>query len=258
MPSDSGLTARRRDLLLAVVALALLAAPVWVPAVNVGEPTYAYERVQIVADDEDGIAYVDETDVPPRIAISDDVACSNAWEVRPCAFERYLASNETIPTEVYTNNPDAPQTIPVERYRYALIDGDVYETAYVANRSVQNDDGLYRIDLALEPASAEDVLRTVSLDASAEYVDAPSVVVEAATEGRATAHHEAEVPRTPLRLDDGRYYRVYEAGSSEPSPFGRLLRTGFPTVGPLVGLGLAVHLSRRVEVTHVGDDGDRR
>lgn len=178
MPSDSRITAFHRDMLLAVVALTLLVAPLWVPAINIGDPTYTYERAQIVLDDEDGITYANET---------------------------------------------------------------------------ENDAGLYRLDLALEPASPADVLRAVSRDVSAEHVDVAPVVVEAAKEGEATSHHEVEVPQTPMRLDDGTYYRVYTAESSDVAPMAQFLRIVLPIAGPLIGLFIVFRLFQRIEVTYVGD-----
>lgn len=253
MPSDSRITAFHRDILLAVVALTLLVAPLWVPAINIGDSTYTYARAQIVLDDEDGITYANETEGPFWKYISKDIGCSISRDVRPCAFERYLAANNTVPTEVYTNNPDAPHEMATERYRYVQVDGSVYETSYVGNRSVQNDAGLYRLDLALELASPADVLRAVSRDVSAEHVDVAPVVVEAAKEGEATSHHEVEVPQTPMRLDDGTYYRVYTAESSDAAPMAQFLRIVLPIAGPLIGLFIVFRLFQRIEVTYVGD-----
>lgn len=253
MPSDGRFTALHRDVLLAVVALALLTAPLWVPATNLGEPTYTYERAEVVVDDEGGITYANDTEVPLRVDISENVACSNSWAVRPCGFERYLASNDvTIPSGIYTTNPSDRQSVPREKYGYALVNGTAYETVYTVNRSVQNENGMYRLDLALEPTDPDEALRSVSLPASADHVGIPPEAAESAREGEATSHREVEVPERPLRLDDGTYYRVYSAGSSDPNGLERLARTALTTVGPLFGLVYAYLVSRRFEVTHVG------
>lgn len=243
-----------RDVLLAVIALALLSTPVWVSAANVGEPTYTYERAQVVLDSEDGIAFANDSAVSRRVSISDDIGCSNYWDVRPCAFERYLAANNTVPTGIHSTNPDATHLgFAEERYRYVQINGTVYEVAYETNRSVQNDDGLYRVELALEPTSADDALRAVSRKASTER-GVPKVAVEAAEEGEATSNREVEVPQTPLRLDDGTYYRVYETASDRPTNGEQTLQSGLSVFGPVVGLLVLYHLSRRVEVTYVGPE----
>lgn len=253
MPSERRLSALQRDALLAVAALALLTAPLWVPATTLGAETYVYERAEVVIDDEDGIAYANDTGVPLGTSVSEEIACTNAWAVRPCAFEQYLASNNTVPSEVYTSNPGLDHSVPIEPYGYAQADGTVYETALVANRSARNEDGMYRLDLALERVAADEALRAVSIDASAERGDVPSVAVEAAREGRAVAPREIEVPQTPVRLDDGRYYRVYEARSTDPSWLERLLRTGLSTLGPVIGLAIGYRVWGRIEVSHTGN-----
>ncbi|WP_135806551.1 hypothetical protein [Halorussus marinus] len=252
MPAERRLSTLQRDALLAILALALLTAPLWLTATSLGAETYVYERAEVVIDDESGIAYANDTGVPLGASVSDEIACTTAWAVRPCVFEQYLASNNTVPSEIYTSNPGTSHSVPIEPYGYAQADGVVYETAYVANRSARNEDGMYRLDLALEPVGAEEALRSVSIDASTERPDAPSVAVEAAQEGRAVAPREIEVPQTPIRVDDGRYYRVYGARTTEPNPFGRLLRTGLSWLGPLVGLLLSYRLWGRIEVSYAG------
>lgn len=253
MPADGRFTALHRDVLLAALALVLLTAPLWVPATGIGSPTYTYERAEVVVDDAGGITYANDTGVPLRADVSDDIACSNPWAVRPCGFERYLASNDVaIPSGIYTSNPGDRQSVPIEPYRYAQVNGTVYETVYTANRSVRNDEGMYRLDLALEPTDPDEALRSVSLRASAEHEDVPAEAVAAARDGEAISHREVEVPETPLRLDDGSYYRVYAAGSNDPSRLGQFVRTVLTTVGPLFGLVLAYLVSRRFEITHAG------
>jgi hypothetical protein len=105
VPSESRLTPLQRDALRAVAALALLTAPLGVPATNLGAETYVYERAEVAIDDEDGIAYANDTGVPLGTAVGEEIACATGWAIRPCAFERYLASNNTVPSEVYTSNP---------------------------------------------------------------------------------------------------------------------------------------------------------
>jgi hypothetical protein len=117
---------------------------------------------------------------------------------------------------------------------------------------VQNENDMYRLDLTLEQVAADEALRDVSIDASAEYAGVSPVAVEAEREDRAVASRRIEVPKTPIRLDDGRYYRVYEARSTEPDPSGRLLRTGLTTLGPLIGLVVGYRIWGRIEVSHTG------
>lgn len=266
MSASDLLTPARRDALLALAALALLAGPLWASALHVGDPTYEYRSARVVTDDEHGLAYANQSGEPGHTLISEDVGCSIGWEARVCAFERYLAANHTVPTGVYTNNPDLTSSeMGAERYRYVLVDGTAYETVYVPNTSVRNDEGMYRLDLALEPVSAEgggteslaDVLRAVSLPASRVGNGLPPVVLDAARDGVAYGDRRVDVPRTPVRLDDGTYHRVYFADRIDPAPAEHFVGGLLVFVAPLVGLALLAWLWERVEVTHVGTDGRR-
>lgn len=256
MPSASPLTPVRRDALLALLALVLLAAPLWAPSLHLGDPTYRYERVEVVVNDT-SIEYANETAVPYETPISDDVACSSGWEVRACAFERLLVENRTLPTKVYSSNPNDDETGRrssfEDRYHYVLLNDTVYRVTYVTNSSAPRSDGMYRVDMSLEPASPERVLQRTSMRVESD--DVPPVVAEAARNGEAHARHEVEVPETPIRLEDGTYYRVYRIRwSDDPPPIARALDFFLTYFAPLVGLFLFARLSENVEVTYVGDD----
>lgn len=257
MPSNGVLTPFRRTLLWVVIAVVLLASPVAVSATNVSERTYTYERAEVVVDDEDGIAYAGDPDLYDR-HLSEDIGCSTPTDTRTCAFERHLVSNATVPTGMYATSPS--DTIHafglgLERYRYVQLDGTVYEPTFVANRTVQNDDGNYRIDLALESTDATDALRDVSIDVSDGRANVPSVVVEAAREGSASADREVEVPQTPIRVDDGTYYRVYQSGWSDPEPLMPFYATAVSILGPLAGLSILYRRVQRFELTYVDEGG---
>lgn len=257
MSSSGVLTPFRRTLLWATVSLALLATPVAVSAMNVSETTYTYERAEVVVDDEDGITYAGDPDLY-SIHLSEDIGCSTPMDTRTCAFERHLVSNATVPTELYATSssyPDDVFDLRLDRYRYVQLDGSVYEPTYVVNQSVRNADGSYRVDLALESADATDALRDVSIDAADERADVPSVVVEAAREGSASADREVEVPQTPIRVDDGTYYRVHQSDRSEPEPMMPVYGTALSIVGPLAGLHILYRLFQRLEVTYVDEGG---
>ena len=245
------LTPKRRDALLAVVALALLAAPFWAPLVHLGDPTYRYERVRVTAAD-GTIAYANDSDPPIRDPLSVDVACTGDFmHSRGCYFEQHLAANHTVPTGVAASPPGPTSPPNFEHYEYAVVNGTVYETSYVANRSAKNSDGMYRVDLALEPASARDALEDVSVPA--DEVSAP--VREAAETGVGTAHRDVDVPKTPVRFDDsGTYYRVYAAGQTDPLDLERFLADLLRWGSPLVGLALVGGLQGRIEIQYVGDD----
>ncbi len=251
MPSSPTLSPFRRDLVLAVVAFLLLVSPALVSVSNISGTTYTYDRTEVVVDEENGITYA--TDPPSDDAhISEEIGCSVPQDTRTCAFERHLLSNATIPTEVYTNNPAAPFDIGINRYQYVELDGSVYDVSYVGNRSVQRDDGLYRIDLALEPTEATDALRHVSINVSTESEEVPPVVVEAARQGTATADRAVEIPQTPLRVGEDTYYRVLLTSQNDPNSIGSLFGLGLSIVGPIAGLYIGYRLSRRVEIRYVG------
>ncbi|MCU4974396.1 hypothetical protein OB955_16860 [Halobacteria archaeon AArc-m2/3/4] len=251
-----------RDTLRVVVALALLAAPLWAPMLHLSGPTDHYERAEVVVDG-DGIAYANDSDVRGDLLISEEIACSSTYDVRLCALEGLVAENATVPTGVHTSNPDSnTRHLFGERYPYAIVDDAVYETTYVANRSVQNENGMYRLDLGLERTDPESVLRHVSVRASDD--DLPDVIREAARDGSADAATDVdvEIPETPIRLEsdngdeDGTdtYYRVYSSGSTDDTtPLLWAIDRLLTYVAPLVGLALLAGVWSRLEVTYVGD-----
>ncbi len=125
MPSNRRLTPARRDLVLIVVALGLLTAPVWVTQLPVGGPVYQYERAEVTTNGT-AIEYATMTDSISG-PISDEIACSDSLEARPCALERVVLDNTTVPTGIYASNPGDTRPPIDERYRYVRIDGAVYE-----------------------------------------------------------------------------------------------------------------------------------
>lgn len=251
MPSTAIVTPVRRDALLALLALVLLLSPVWVAMANISETTYTYERAEVVSDEDSGITYEGDPPLEDKY-ISVDIGCSVPQDTRVCAFERYLLSDTTVPTETYTNNPAAPFDVGINRYQYVQINGSVYDPGYIGNRSVQREDGLYRLDLALEPASTTDALRQVSVDVSTESDNVPSVAIQAARQGSATSDQEVKIPQTPLLVDGDTYYRVYLASQNEPGQMESVLGIGLSIAGPLVGLYVGPRLFRRIEIRYVG------
>lgn len=241
-----------RDILMGLLALGLLTAPLWIGAVDVGEPTYTYERAEVTTNDT-GIEYADPDGVPPRTPISDYVDCAG-WggDLRACTFEKHLLKEESVPSDVYGSNPNStsvPSVLLADYYRYVQIENTIYEPTYVTNTSAQRGDGMYRIDLALEPVDPEDVLYWVSLDVDG----VASVVADTAQEGTTTTTDEVDVPETPIRLDDDTYYRVYqERGMEDPSTVESRLSFLLTYVAPFVGLYIFARLSRRIEVSYAG------
>ena len=244
----------RRDCLVGLLAIGLLTAPLWGATLHIGEPTYTYDRIEVTTTDT-GIEYVNPDDVPSRTPISDSIECAGwSGDVRACAFEEHLLEGGVISTGVYATNPnttDIPSPLLADYYRYVQVDGEIYEPSYTANTSVQRDDGMYRVDLSLESAEPEDVLYWVSLGVDSDRV--PPAVAEAAQDGHTTTRENVDVPETPIRLDDGTYYRVYqERGVDEPPTAENTLSSSLTYVAPLLGLYLIVRLLDRIEVSYVG------
>lgn len=243
----------RFDCFVALLAICLLTVPVVTAFLDVGEPTYRYERVEVTTDGS-SVEYADESAAPDRTPVDGAIACAEsgpyAWEVRACTFEESVLENGTVPTEFSYGAPGrVPLPFHPERYRYVSLNGTVYETVYVANESAPRDDG-YRIDLTLEPASPEAALEHASYDVTSREVS--STAAEAARTGDATTLRKATVPDRPIRLEDGSYYRVFLAGEIEPSKPARNLRPVLTYLAPLAGIALLVYLFRRIEVTYVG------
>ncbi|WP_226005438.1 hypothetical protein [Natrinema salinisoli] len=253
MPPDRLLPSLRRDLVFAVVALGLLTAPLWVAHLSVGERTYQYERVEVVTNGTD-IEYETDTERFPG-PISDEIACAPAasLEVRPCALEQKVLDNETVPTKVYSSHP-GPTRAPApteERYRYVRIDGAIYEPTYVANESAQDEfTRYYRIELALNQTAPEQALESVSRRATSDTLS--PTVVEAARNGDARAYRRVDLPETPVRLEDGAYYRVYLAEYGDSSTVSSGIYFVLRYIAPLAGLIITLDVSQRVEVTHTG------
>lgn len=244
------LTPARRYALLTVVALVLLVAPVWTPMLHLGDYGDRYERAQVTTGN-GTIEYANESELQTNIPISTEIACTEPlMRSRGCFFEKYLSEKDTIPTGIWSSNPDYAPLPSFERYRYTVMNGSVYEVSYVANESVQNDKGLYRVELALDPKPADEVLRSVSV--SADRV--PDPIRRAAKSGVATSHRDVEVPDRPVRLADGTYYRVYRAGTTDPSELGDAFDGVLRYSLPFVGLALVGHLSGRFEVRYVGEE----
>jgi len=110
---------------------------------------------------------------------------------------------------------------------------------------------MYRVDLSLTSVDPEDVLYWVSLGVDSDQV--PPAVAETAQDGHTTTQEHVDVPETPVRLDDGTYYRVYqERGVDDPSTAENALSSSLTYIAPLLGLYLIVRLLDRIEVSYVG------
>ncbi|SEH15615.1 hypothetical protein SAMN04487967_2160 [Natronorubrum sediminis] len=246
------LTPFRRDLSLALLAVALLTVPLWGASYIPPTTSYQYDHTEVVAT-ETSIEYVDSA-MPSTVPISDEIACADPWEIRTCTLEGQL-ENETVTTEYTSTNPDsdAETLSDWDRYGYVLLDETLYETTHAANESAPSDDGGYRIDIGLEPASTDAALADVAVDSTEVSSEAATV----ANEGHLETDEEIDVPETPIETDDGSYYRVYESGSTSRSVLVTpVIDALLPFVPAGVGLFLLIGLSRQVEVAYTGSDAE--
>lgn len=257
MSSTPVLTPARRDAIAALVAVALIAGPVWASALHLAEPSHRYERVEITTDGGRGIGLAGDAVVLPDLKVSDRIRCVVPRESRICAFEEHLAEGRTVATDAYSApNRSEPFLSHQTDYDYVVLGEEVYETSYVVNESARSEGGSSRIDLALEPIPPETALEDASIDATEEPDRVPDPVLVAARTGSATTHRDVDVPEEPIEVDGGRYYRVYQTGPV-PYPEREEIADGLLTyVAPLVGVLWLRRLLGRVEVEYVGDEGD--
>ena len=245
------------EILLGLLAVGLLAAPLWLSAIPLNEPTYEYEQAEVVINGttvEYASGFDDEIRAGP---ISQDIECTGHprfRDIRTCAFEQHLNNDNTVPTGIYgTPGPDDGGLGSRTDYRYIQLDDGIYKPITVGNTSVQRSadssatDALYRADLGLQQVSAEGALDGVTRDLD----DVPSVVADAARGDGTTSRADITVPEDPVSVGD-RYYRVYRDGQTAPmfweAPLETILRYGAPFVG-LIGL---IRLSDRVRLSYVG------
>jgi len=180
-----------RDVFLAFLCVGLLTTPLWFSLLHIGDATYRYERVPVSTNGSD-IEYERDSVISHRISISEEIACSTGWEIRICSLEQLVLDRGQVPSALSHNNPNntlEPGTFGA-RYRYVLLNDTVYAAAYDTNTSAPRDDGMYPVDLTLEPVSPERALRAVSVPIES----ASPVVARAAREGSATSHREVPVP----------------------------------------------------------------
>lgn len=266
MPSDRFLTPRRRDALGVLLALVLLTGPVWAPALHLDDPTYRYERARVTVDGS-GVAFANESAVPAATALSEEIACTG-HPSRACTFERYLARNHTVRTEIYSTSPDEQADAigvgPAE-YDFVRIDGTVYETTTLGNRSqvyvvangtvyekgeapedVGTSGDLYRLELSLRRVEPGEALADVSRDVES----VPDPIGRAARTGVGIAHRDLDVPETPIRTGEDTYYRVYLASQRQSVGETAWIETVLVFGGPVAGLATLARLRHRVEITY--------
>lgn len=252
MPSTVRIRTLWEFVVVGVLALALIAAPLWVPGLHLDEPTVTYERAEVVVDHGAGITYANDSIWPSRTPISEEIGCLRQDDYRTCNYEIYLQdSNATVPAG-WTNNPSMVINDDTKRYEFVQFSGETYRTAKVVNESVQDGNGFYRLELALEPVAPETVLSEIARPVDhpgqlASGRDVPDPVVEAARTGSATSREEVEVPPTVFEADDGRYYRVFHVGTMPASPAFALLEALLTVLSTATGLGIVLWLGIQLE-----------
>lgn len=242
----------RRDFVLGLLALSLLAGPLWAGILHVDDPAHVYDRAEVTTT-ESRIVY-DGSGPSAQTMLSEDVICAETMiDFRACTFEGSLR-NESIPTGYHSTSPANVGRESADYYAYVQLRDGVYEPTYVANSSAQRN-GLDRIDMGLEPVNPDTALERVSIAADDDELSA--VVAETARNGATTAREPVAVPETPIAIGDDTYYRVYDTGDVvDPRPIegflAFLLRYGAPVVGALLTLSVVSRLE--VSVSYVGSD----
>lgn len=258
MPSARVLTPPRRVALAGLLAIGLLATPLWVPALHLDDPSYTYERFEVVVDEEEGITYANESAVPSNRQLSDRLGCTHTFnDFRLCGFERQLRDNGTVPSGWYTSRTGSGYFSEAARYQYLQFNGTTYEALTWVNESRTNEGGSFSLDLTLEPRDRETVLEAISRDATeATALDVDPTIVDAAVDGSARSHEEIDVPATVFAVQDG-FYRVHVTEESNPAATGPLFNAILFWGGPLLGLGLLLRIRRYVDVQYTKPDDSR-
>lgn len=243
----------RRDVLLVVLALFLLAMPFWIGQFDFDADRYTYERTEVGV--ESGtIEYVEPTTgQPPHLPISDDLGCETnipLGERRLCAFESDLAQSNRSVVTGYTKSHHNASLSRNRAYRYMQFNDGLYEqlTRY-GNSTVSPSDlhgEWYPMYLDVRQVDPGTALHKLSVDASRDSV--PDVVRRAAESGEATTSTDADVPVAPIRLDDGTHFRVYESDVSDPPTRDRAIYVLGRYLAPLFGLGTLYVVSRNLTV----------
>ena len=229
-----------RDVLLLLLAVVLILSPVLATMNVFGGPEYRYESVEVIETDS-GIAFADESDVPPGVPISDEIACSGTLVQRACALEAPLTDGGSQPLGVTTTDLEVDPGISDPPYRFVLLNGTLYRTTYETNESAQRADGSYPVEVTLSPSSSGVSLHAVSVPEG----DVSGTIAEAARNGVATSKSAKDVPSTPVALQGNTYHRVFPV--EEPSE-------GLTEVGQALffvaafGVILLISVSRKIRV----------
>jgi hypothetical protein len=184
------------------LALALLAAPVWGPALALSAPTYEY-RATLLTTESGTLGFANGSRLPSDGVDGIDCFATNRPD-RPCVHEASLLNgSRTVDYPPLRAGSDNPQ-LGVERYVAFGAESHVYErtSAYAGERG-----GSYA--LGLERVPPRKVLEDVAVDV-ADAREPVRGTVETGTGTSGTPLDEGRIVAVPTDGGDRRYFLVYE------------------------------------------------
>lgn len=215
---------------LLAVGLALLAVPLWAPALDLTGQDFVYESTPIAVEDDQLVV-----DAPPDVAGPDEqIACLDLWAVesdRVCGFERSLLD------ETLTVAPRAgldPEFRPSDA-DYVIFGerGAVYERT-----SAATGDGGYELGLRqVDPATA--------LDRIAWDVDRHPNLREAVETGQARTEEQVVDGGSVIVENGDDYALVYEAHRAGAYPAKPGVERGIEALLVVLGASLVFRVGRR-------------
>lgn len=250
------LTQPRRDGVLVLLAILLLATPFLIGQFHFDDSVHRYERVEVTT--EDGVVQYaqDPLAADVDVPVSDDIGCTYYHYVsdeRYCTLEHSLAGNDYRIVYAWATNP-SPMGEPGE-FDYLALSSGMYEPTLVANETPEpdaapNDQAVYPLYLELEPVRAETALRRVSVPLDRASLSDP--IARAATAGQATVRGGVDVPSDPIHVGNGSYYRVYQSDVEDPPTRDRVTYLLGRYLAPLLGIGALYVVSGNVTVEYTG------
>jgi hypothetical protein len=217
----------RRSQALLAVGIALLATPLWAPAVDVTGPDYVYQSTDVTA--ADGEIRLDTSDGGREASPTDQIACMKpvfVWEDRGCLLEATLANDSA------TVAPSGAPHLASPDYFLLGGSGSVYRR--VATEAEPHVLGLERVD-------PEQALANASVDPRR------AVVERALREGRVRTADPVDLgsDRSTLYAHDGGYAVVYLDATPTQLSAKPAVERGFEAVAVILGVALVFGAGRR-------------
>jgi hypothetical protein len=129
---------------------------------------------------------------------------------------------------------------------YVVANGTVYAHGE-APAGVATSGLLYRNELSLRSVSPTEALTDISRAPD----EVPAPIRRAAHTGVGVTHRELTVPQTPIRTEDGAYYRVYLVDQRQPPGDSGWIEPLLVLGAPVTGLFALHRLRDRVEITYL-------